>query len=158
MAFKDFASTQYCKTIDTGELVRLGSFQETTNGFLAHIRAMLVIRGVTNLAGTEKIRLKIFSDVGFSSLLYTSEWSNLSDITGLGSADWIGWIRCDFNKHPINKNLVYYVAAELTGYTRNADIFWCGLNYDFPFPVYDNSENLFYDHPLAMQIFSYKAV
>lgn len=157
MAFKDFANVQYIKTIDTGEAPRMGTFQVAVNGELQYMRVKPYIKGT--LSGTEKIRLKIYSDSAFSSLLYTSSWSNIYDVLDEdGSAvtgDWIGWIRVDFNRENINKNMAYYVVAELTGYTRNADDFYIGLAHDFPFPIYDNGESLFYNHPLAFEIFTY---
>lgn len=158
MSFYDFSAEQYVKTIDTSETIRMGSFQVATSLELAHIRILLFIHGVTSLGGSEQVRLKIYTDQYYesSTLLYTSSWATVSDITNLGVADWIGWITIDFDRENLNKNQAYYVLAEFQNYTRNSETFYFGLSHDFPWPIYDNSENLFYDHPLAMAIFGYK--
>lgn len=158
MSFYDFSAEQYVKTIDTGESIRMGNFQVASALELAHIRVLLFIHGVTSLSGSEQIRLKIYSNQYYysSTLLYMSSWANINDITNLGSVDWIGWITIDFARENINKNFVYYVEAEFQNYTRNSETFYLGLSHDFPWPIYDNSEDLFYDHPLAMAIFGYK--
>lgn len=151
MSLKDFAKVQYVKTIDTSEVIKIGSFKDISNGELAHIRLLFYIKGL--LSGTEKFRTKVYSDAGFTQLLYTSSWSDFSTAS---VGNWLGWIRSDFARENINKNLTYYVSCELTGYTRNADTFYIGVARDWPWPIYDNSENLFYNHPYAMQLFTYK--
>lgn len=157
MGFLDFAETQYIKTIDTGEQPRMGTFKVTQNSELKYMRVKPYIQGT--LVGTEKIRLKIYSDTTFTSLLYTSSWSNLYEVVDengdVATGDWLGIIRIDFNRENLNKNITYYVVAELTGYTRNADTFYIGLSYDFPFPIYDNGQSLYYNHPIAFEIFTY---
>ena len=158
MAFKDFAETQYIKTIDTSESISFGSFSVVNSMELAHIRSALMITGVSNLSGNEQVRLKIYTDPAFTSLLYTSDYANLSDITDIGTTNWFGWIRIDFNRENINANLTYYVQLETLNYTRNAETFWIGFSHDFPFPVYDNAQTLYYKHPLAMQLFGYTRV
>lgn len=157
MAFKDFADVQYIKTVDTGESPRLGSLTAASNGELAHIRVKLYINGTLN--GSEQIRLKVYSDSAFQSLLYTSKWSNINQVIDENgnavTGDWIGWIRIDFNRENVNNKFPYYIEAEFANYTRNFDTFYLGLAHDFPFPIYDNGEPLFYNHPLAMELFTY---
>src|SRR4051812_41488192 len=98
MSFYDFSAEQYVKTIDTGESIRMGSFQVVSAIELAHIRVLLYISAVTSLAGSEQIRLKIYTDEFYatSTLIYTSDWADISDISNLGTIDWIGWITIDF--------------------------------------------------------------
>lgn len=155
MAFKDFSEEQYIKTINTGETPRLGTFKVLTSGELVYMRVKLYINGL--FGGSEQVRLKINSDTAYSSALYTSDWSEISEVVDENDAaitgNWLGWIRIDFNNENINKNLTYYVSAEFANYTRNAGTFYLGLAYDFPYSIYDNSENLFYNHPLAMELF-----
>lgn len=152
MAFQDFSETLYIKTMDTGEEIRVGSFATANNMELKYIRLTLYIDGATPT--NEQIRMKIYSDSGFSSLLYTSDWSTLSDITGVSSR-WLGWVRVDFNRENINKNKTYYATIESQNYTRILGTYDIGFAYDFPYPLYDNSENLFYNHPIQTQIFGY---
>lgn len=153
MAFTDFSEDQYVRTFNSTGDIRLGAFSSASNLELKHIRLSAYLNGVSNLGGSERIRIKIYGESSYASPLYTSDWSSISSITNLGSTNWIGWIRIDFNNEPINKNLTYYAAAEIGNYTRNGDTFYVGLNYDFPFSIYDNSQDFFYDHPVSMSIF-----
>ncbi len=153
MAFKDFADTQYVKTIDTGEAPEMGTFQPAKNAELAHVRVLIYIQDVTALGGSEQIQCKIYSDPNFAALQYTSSLTSLSGITNIGTTNWLGFIRIDFNRENLNKNITYYPRVNLTNYTRSANAFFIGLSRDYPFPIYDNSQNFFYRHPLAMQWF-----
>ena len=151
MAFKNFSEYLYIKTFDNDERARFGSFQTQDNMELGHIRTVAYINGT--LAGTEKMRLKVYSDLGFNNLMFISDWSNFSDLEKI--KDYLFYLRFDFDRQNINKNNKYHVACEIANYNRNGDIFYIGIAHDFPHPVYDNSENLFYNHPLVMQIFGY---
>lgn len=155
MSFTPFSAKQFIKEIDTGETPKLGRFKDTRNQELTYIRVDLYIQGTANLGGSEQIRLKIFADADHNVLLYTSSWANLSDIdTIVGTkANWRGQIRIDFNKENINKNLNYYVGAEMANYTRNGETFWVGLAHDFPFPRYATGASDFFDTNLAIELF-----
>jgi hypothetical protein len=147
MSFLQFSETQYIKTFDTGEIIRMGSFTDTIkDGEFGHIRVLLYVNGT--LAGTEKIRINVYSDYGFQNKIFSSDWSDVP------YNDWIGYIRCDFDRQNINKNNTYYLGAELDGYSRSGTNY-IGLSYDFPYPIYDNSEDIFYDHSIAFQLFMY---
>lgn len=149
MAFKDFSDTQYIKTVDTGEEIRMGSFFPPKNMEIAYMRPTIFISGA--MPTTEEIRINIYSDETTTSKLFSSAWSKLSDISGV-TASWIGWIRCDFNRQPINKFIKYYPTIELQNYTRTPSYF-IGFSYDFPFAIYDNAEPYFYNHSLQFQLF-----
>jgi len=151
MAFKNFSEYLYIKTYDNAENARFGSFQTQDNMELGHIRTVAYIRGT--LSGTEKMRLKVYSDVGYRNLMFVSDWSNFSDIEI--QKDFLFYLRFDFDRQNINKNNRYHVTGEIADYTRNGNDFYFGIAHDFPHPVYDNSEDLFYNHPLVMQIFGY---
>jgi len=152
MAFQDFAADQYIKTVDTGEEIRVGSFQTIKNLELKYIRLTIYIDGA--IPTNEQVRVNIYSDIGTTSKIFSSEWSNLSEINGVSSR-WLGWVRTDFDRQNINKELIYYPTIELNNYTRVPGSYYIGFCYDFPFPIYDNSEDLFYNHPLQMQLFGY---
>ena len=151
MAFKDFSKVQYIKTIDTGELVKIGSFNTVNNLELKYMRLTVYVESMA--LTTEQIRINIYSDIDCTSKLFSSDWCTLSDISGLSSR-WIGWVRIDFNRQPINKLLTYYAAIESQNYTRTASNY-IGCSFDFPFPIYENNENDFYNHPLQFQLFGY---
>ena len=158
MSFQKFANTLYVKTFDTAEICRMGTFVLASNMELKYLRVLFLMYGVAGRGGSERIRIKIYSDVEHTSVLYTSEWSDitLANISGLaGSHSWLGWIRTTFARENLNKNISYYVSCEIENYTRNGDTFYCGLSYDFPHPIYDNSQNSFRYHPLALQVLGY---
>lgn len=155
MSFVDFSKVQYIKTTDTSEEIRIGSFKTVNSLELKYIRLTIVIKGLTNILG--EIAIKIFSDPGYTSLLYISDYSDLSDIEIINTSNdqWIGWIRIDFNRENINNKLTYYPTIVTRNYTRTANDYYIGFAYDFPYPIYDNGESKFYRHPLQMQIFGW---
>jgi hypothetical protein len=151
MAFKDFSDTQYIKTVDTGEEIRIGSFFPPKNLELAYMRATIFISGA--VPTNEEMRINVYSDDAYSSKLFSSEWSKLSDIEGVTSY-WIGWLRVTLDRQPLNKFIKYYHTIEFRNYTRTPTYF-LGAAYDFPFPIYDNGETYFYNHSLQFQLFGY---
>lgn len=157
MAFKDFANNQFIRSFDTDEIVRMGSFSTVSSLELSSVRVLAFVKGT--LAGNERIRLKIFTDPAFSKLLHTSQWSNLSGITGEGdvslTGDFLGMVRVDFNRQNINKTIVYYVACEISDYTPIGDTFFVGLSHDFPSPRYAGAVQKYYQTNLAFEIFGY---
>jgi hypothetical protein len=153
MGYKDFSRDQYIKTFDTGEEVGIGSFQVVENGELRHIRPAVYINGT--LSGNEQIRANIYSERTLESKIASSEWASFSEIETL-STYWIGLIRLDYDFIPLNKNIKYYHTLELQNYTRNEDVFYIGIPYDFPFPVYDNGQDKFFEHPLQTEIFQFR--
>ncbi len=156
MAFTDFAATQYVRTIDTGEELRLGSFSTEDHFELQYMRVTLFVDGISNITN-EKIGIKIYSDDTYQHVLATSTLSPLSDIDATGT-HWIGWVRVDFNRENINKSLTYYPTIYTQNYTYDPGTLELGFCYDFPYPIYDNSQNLFYNHPIQFSIFGYKLV
>ena len=153
MSFLQFPDKKYVKTIDTSEIVRLGSINIVDNIELQYIRPSIFIYGA--LGGIEQIRVNLYGDENHLNKIFSSSWRNLSEIS-MSTNYWLGWIRCDFARQNINKNITYYLSVELNNYTRNGETFWIGLNRDYPTPTYDNSEDLWDGHPLAFQIFGYK--
>lgn len=158
MAFLDFSEEQYVKTFETGELIRMGSFSTVEDGELAHMRALMYIRGT--LAGSEQFRMSVYSCHQYKGLIAQSSWVDLSGITDENGStitgNFLGMIRVDFNRENINKNNTYYVLAELQNYTENFPTFEIGLSYDFPSPRYATGETIFYNTNLAFEIFTYR--
>lgn len=152
MAFLDFAKDQYIKTMDTGELIRMGSFKVAKSMEIKYARVTIFIDG--QLQANEQIRINVYSDPTTTSLMYSSSWRSLSDITNV-SERWLGWLRLDFDRQNWNKNYTYYLAIEAQNYTAILGTYTIGFAYDFPFPIYDNSQSLFYNHPLQCQLFGY---
>lgn len=154
MSGGDFAATQFIKSFDTNEQIKKGGFKINQDGEWGYMGHVIYIHG--GLAGTEKIRTKLYSDDTHSNLLYTSDWTDISETQKLSGSDgWFGYIRNKFNDENLNGALWYYAGVELTDYTRNAETFYIGLTRDFPFPIYKITPTpaYFYEHPLATQIF-----
>jgi len=160
MSIQKFPADRLIRIFGDDETVRMGSFKVAKNGDLQHIRVLTFIRGP--MTGTQKIRVKIFSESSYTSLLYTSDWLTLSEISAIkyvASANgWYGWLRLDFDRKHLNKNNYYWLSCEIDNYTRNADTSFFSLVYDSPVSVYDNEEARAFDHPLSFLIYQYEAI
>ena len=75
---------------------------------------------------------------------------NLADI----GTNFLGKVRFDFSRNniPVSEVDIY---IELSGYTRNGDINFFSVIYDFPVPIYDNLASDFDDHPISLEDFFY---
>lgn len=154
MGFTQFPATQYFSIFETNDVVKLGSFRLNESGFLKSAYIRIYINGVTQLGGSERIRLKVYSDASHTKLMATGEWRNISSITNLGTTNWLGKILLSFDTaFNMNKNTAYYLEVDSDNYTRNGDTFYMGLSYDFPIAVYDNAEDRFQDRPISTELF-----
>jgi hypothetical protein len=150
MAFADFADKQYIKTIETGETIRLGSFSTTSAIELRHIRLTMFVQG--GWTGAEQGYIEVYHNTKYLSTDYVSDLMEINTISV--GAYWIGWVRFDFDRFPLNPNTTYYPVFKMNNYVGSPSQF-VGLCADFPFPIYDNGETLFYNHPLQLQVFGY---
>lgn len=161
MAFKDFASIQYVKTIETGERIRMGGFKPSAGLELTEVRVLMYINGSSNLSGSESAMMTIYSDqtttTGKELVVSNASLINSSTIDNLGSTNWVGFFKFSFPTFNLNPNTTYYPAIELSNYADAGDSFYVGFAYDFPAPVYSNlssgDTNVFFDHPIGMQVF-----
>jgi len=150
MAYLQFPKQLLMKTFDTGERVELGGFQTTDNQELRHIRVNLFQNGTPG--GLEELTLNLHTSNDFTGTYASSNTVLMSDVT-----DNLSWVRFDFARPNINKNLTYFATMTTANYTRNADVFYIALAYDFPFPIYTAGANTnFTDHLLASQVFGFK--
>ncbi len=159
MSVSQIAQQLVVKTFNTGEIIQMGSAQLANNLELLYVRAYFFMKGVSSRGGSERIRIIIYGDSGYTSALYTSAWADvtLANISNLAdSVAWIGWIRTTFTRQNLNKNIIYYIGCEIGNYTRNADTFYCGLFYDFPYQIYGSTNTVFYTHNLGFQFFGYQ--
>ena len=154
MSTLQFPNVGFMKIFETDEIIKIGSYTPNVNEQMKYIRILLYINGT--LAGTEKIRIKIYGDNGYTSALYTSDYSSLSGITNI-STRWRGWVRTDFARCHLSLNNTYYLGCEINSYTRNAMTLFIGALYDYPNPIYGNSSTAFNIQPISIQPFSYKA-
>lgn len=157
MSFSPINGGYLVRTIDTSEILKMGSFDVVNSGWLGHIRVGVFIFNQVGRGGSEKIRTKVYSDSSYSSLLYTSSWTDLNTTTIADlktSHSWIGIVRTDFSKQQINNQLVYYLAIELSNYTYNFGTFWIGSFKDYPYPTYSTATSA-NSAPYKFEIFTY---
>lgn len=156
MSFTQFSEFQYEKTSDTSEKIFMGGFQLQEDDELENMRVKISMSGVPNRTTNESFKLTVYSDNLLQNPLYASSVSLLENISNddslYGTTDsWLGWLRVDFGKQNLNKNIPYFLGGEFLNYTRTAS-FILGLLYDFPDSSYDNGANEFFNHPIAFQI------
>lgn len=149
MAFLDFSKTQFIKTVPPIGKIPIGYFKVVTSLNLYHIRLTIYIDGF--VPTVEQVRVNIYSDADYSSLIYQSAWANLSDIDMQDK--WIGWLRTDFDGENISNQFRYYPEIEVANYAEVVGVSYLGFAYDFPFAIYDNALPNFYQHPIQVQIF-----
>ncbi len=129
--FQSFPNTLKVKVIETSEVVQLGGVQAAQHLDLKYLQLVIYVHGT--MAGTEKLRARVFPDQAMAcAALATSSYSQIASITNLGT-HWIGRLRFDFNGEPLNKNTRYWIGLDASGYTRNADTLYIGAVLDYNF-------------------------
>ena len=150
MGYTDFYQDKYMLILDGNTTRYIGYFNTDDNLELAHIMLDVYFKGT--LGGSEQGRLKIYSDAELTTVVYTGEWFDFSDI-GVDS-NYLARIRADFNRENINKNINYYVGFETANYTKNGDTFYIGLCRDYP--IYVNGSPINADQaPYFKAIYGY---
>jgi hypothetical protein len=132
VAFGQFAKRQVILVFDSTDDVNLGTVASDTAIELEHILLELHVRGAP--AGTERFRLKLYSNAELAGTPITSAWLAFADIEDL-AADMLFRVRFDFAGEVLSKDQTYYVYAEPDGYARDGDSFWVGARLDHPYPV-----------------------
>lgn len=137
MAFTQFPREQYFRVLETDTITRMGNFQVPDGTELQHMMLTLFIRGV--IASPVNMRVNIYGSDSNETAEFSSEWITLSTTTLSSSPaytqNWFGNVYADFSGNPLNPNVVYYMTCETSGYTRNGDTFYIGLNLDWYSPV-----------------------
>ena len=152
MSFKNYSNIQYVREIDTNETVAMGSFSLAKNILLGKIGTLLYIQDVTALSGNETVKIGIYPDSLYQTKIFESSEHKLSDITNLGTTNWIGYIYLDFNKYPLNKNITYYAAITLNNYINNNNDKYVAVSYDASNPIYGDVGNPFNQYPLTLAL------
>lgn len=136
MASLQFAATQRLKVMETGETVDGGGLRVAYDQQLRYLVVWCVFVGTFT---TEKLRVKLFTDAGLTALYATSQWSQLSSITNLGTTAWLGKLRFDFASEWLRSYSggaqAYYVGIESSGYTRNGDSRYISFMLDWQNPI-----------------------
>jgi hypothetical protein len=157
LQFNDY---QLIKTIDTSETLEIGQLTPKNNSEIAHIRLCMFKTGTMPSNTTATCNIHTSSDLTTayaSSTAVTMLDAEAADELNTSTA-WISWIRFDFARENLNKNISYYVSLTTANYTRSGDTFYMGVAYGYPYPTYDPSSNIlnYTDGPLAMQWFAYQ--
>lgn len=123
-SFGNFPEILTLKTLDTSEDYQFCSFttdkkEQTKHGYL-----WVYIHG--SESGSERMRVKLFSDSAETTLVDTSDWVDLADRSAKGTYD-INYIRFDFNQIYLKASTTYYARVETDNYTRNGDTFYIAL-------------------------------
>jgi len=129
MSSYEFSNKQCIKVIETGEKVKIGGFKVSTSGQIKHCIVSAYLHKA--LTGSEQLRINVYSDDLYSSLLFSSDKLNLSDIVYDITKGWKGEIRFDFPRYNLNKNFYYYFELEPFAYTRNGDNAFIGISHEF---------------------------
>jgi hypothetical protein len=118
MSYLQFPQANLLKVVAaSGE--NLGSFQLGEPTELKYILLNTYIKGT--ITGSEKMRLKLYASSLKNTAVTTSDWVYWSTIDGIGTGNWLGWIRFDFDLQPLNDDYYYYMDIETSGYTRNGN-------------------------------------
>lgn len=116
MSAEQFCGTFYTKFINDGVTEKLGSFDLESHMELKYIMLTMFCAMTPT---TEQARLKIYPDVLLSGTpIATSDWRNLS--TFITSGQKYGFMRFDFNRQYLNKNVTYYLTMETQNYVRTS--------------------------------------
>ena len=155
MTQNTFANPQTMKTIDTSEIVLCGQFQPSANINLIYTTLWVIKVGTAG--GSESFTLGIHGSSDTSSAIYTSDPLLISTIQGASelntTGSWASWLRFDFCKQGLDKDVSYYVSLSIASYTRNADTDFISVPYDFDFPVYDRTITNQYDAPAGFRVY-----
>ena len=136
MAFQDFPETLIFKTIDTSEKVNLANMTVARDQQLTYARMMLYIAGAVT---TEQLRINVNPSETNENPIFSSSWSNLSDITTHTGTDWIGWLRFDFSEQHLDSDIAYTMQLETNNYTRNGDTTYLAVAFDWPYAINDQA-------------------
>jgi hypothetical protein len=149
MAFKNFSEELYIKVQNTNETIDLGKIESSSEFSLTAIRLQFFMHNVSAASGNETIQLKLFTNPGLTKVYASSDILTVSDFV-TGSTDWIGNIGFQFLTKPnINSFQNAYAGIVATNYTRNANSFYMGYVYDWPFPRRGETE----DFPISIEVF-----
>jgi len=145
MSILNFSNFKYVQKLGASEL-KMGAFSLQNKMEIEAIRALLHIHG----AGSADLRMNVYSDVNHEDLLFRSDWVSLSDIDSY-TAYWLGWLRFEALGNA-NAAFTYYAGLEAQNYAESDSFFIAGV-FDYPAPVYDNSETNFNETPIAIEVY-----
>lgn len=140
MAITQFPKEQYFRTLNSDQVTRMGYFNLATGTEITFVTVWAFVRGI--IASPFQIRMNVYGNNDQAVPIFSSSWATLSAATLLDNStgapysnNWLGYFNLDFAGYPLNPNINYYVSMETSGYTRNLDTFYIGINLDWYSPT-----------------------
>lgn len=130
MPFSRFPNRNMWLVKETSDLLQLGWFRVGEATELKY--AQLTLLKIGAHGSTERVRLKLYPDSAYTTAIYTSDWVNIADLSGISASNWIGWVRFDFTRKHLATTQTYWMALESENYTRNADTHYMAIKTDWP--------------------------
>ena len=134
------AKYQVVKTLNTSEQAYLGGYTVAQGGELRHIRMTLYKHGAA--AGSEQMRLALYSRSDLNGLLAQSDWLDVADFAT--STYWFGYVRFDFDRYFLHADQNVHLTIETQNYTRDVHTFYLGVVSDWPTAGNDPQSDLAY--------------
>lgn len=154
MGATQFVARQKVRIVGDSDTVVCGGVDVATDQQLVHVVMTLYKHGAA--VGTERFRLKIFTDEALTKIYATGSWLEIADISGVTDY-WRGRVRFDFDTRPwLETGSTYWIAMESDGYTRDGIARYISFCLDTPYPVNTSSEVDRY--PLEMALYSYQRI
>jgi hypothetical protein len=149
MSIEKFPEIGRFKVSDTAESVFAGGFTLDEAIQLEQLICHIYKHGTAG--GSETLKANIYVDAAMTKLLCQSDPYVLED-AAMGT-HWRGRIPLTFNKEFLDSGKVYYVAFELTNYTRNGDTYYISYLLDNYNPINDLTGD---DYALYCAFIGYK--
>lgn len=142
MSVLQFPDIGYFKLADNtvSNFIECGYFNLSEGIELQYMLLSVFQRGVIVTPYT--VRMNVYGTDALESPIFSSSWETLSmstltlDEAGTHySNNFYGNIYLTFAGNPLNPNIDYYMALELSGYTRVADTYYFAAQLDWSSPV-----------------------
>lgn len=132
MGFAPIHQNAIVKMLDTSEFAHLGGYTMQSDTELKHIRLVIYKHGAA--AGSEQMRLGVYSRSDLAGAIALSDWVDVADFIE-GATHWIGFVRFDFARQFLDSDSTYHLGIETQNYTRNGGTFYLSVVADWPDPV-----------------------
>lgn len=128
-----YLNSDYFKVSDTAESVFAGEFVLDESIQVKQMICHMYKHGA--LSGNESLVAKVYSDSAMTKLIFQSSSYLLS--TANMTTYWRGLVPIEFaTERFLEAGKSYYIAFELSNYTRNADDFYISFLVDTADPIY----------------------
>lgn len=149
MGISNFPNKQYAKPLASDALY-IGSFKTARHQQLEHIRLLIAIKGDLTLP-SEFLTLYLQGSENQGTWIAKADFS-LSQIDY--TSYWYGFVRFDFDRVNLNKNLTYHLKLGTTGYTES-DTHKIMVVYDYPLRTYGTVDSVPTSNTFKFEIYCY---